>query len=78
MYTIFMLFLQGGIFQLALSPSGTMLAGIDGDGRLTLWDMPSGRMRKSWKIDNQHKLTESFVNSPQTRTRKRLMCNYVP
>ena len=70
MNMIFLFPLQGGICQLALSPSGTMLAGIDGDGQLTLWDMPSGRMRKSWKIDCQHKLTESFVDSPQTRSEK--------
>ena len=62
---------QGGIFHLALSPSGALLVGIDGDGQLTLWDMPSGRMRKSWKLDSQPKIVESeetvFGDNSQAR-----------
>lgn len=36
------------VFQMSISPSGALLATIDVSGRLSLWDLPSFRLKREW------------------------------
>lgn len=38
---------------MSLSPDGALLAVIHFSGRLTLWDVPSLRLRAAWSQDQQ-------------------------
>ena len=41
------------MFRMELSPSGSTLATIDVGGKLSLYDVPSLRLRKSWSAEEQ-------------------------
>ena len=41
------------MFRMELSPSGSTLATIDVAGKLSLYDVPSLKLRKSWSIEEQ-------------------------
>ncbi|XP_065910966.1 NBAS subunit of NRZ tethering complex-like isoform X2 [Dysidea avara] len=41
------------VFRMELSPSGSTLATIDVVGKLSLYDVPSLKLRKSWSIEEQ-------------------------
>ncbi len=47
------MFIQDGVFQMSLSPDGTVLAVIHFSGSLSLWDIPSFKLRGSWKQEEQ-------------------------
>uniref|UniRef100_A0A8C1QUD2 NBAS subunit of NRZ tethering complex n=1 Tax=Cyprinus carpio TaxID=7962 RepID=A0A8C1QUD2_CYPCA len=42
-----------GVFRMSLSPDGTVLAVIHFSGSLSLWDIPSFKLRGSWKQEEQ-------------------------
>ncbi|RXN16918.1 neuroblastoma-amplified sequence [Labeo rohita] len=44
---------QDGVFRMSLSPDGTVLAVIHFSGSLSLWDIPSFKLRGSWKQEEQ-------------------------
>lgn len=44
---------QDGVFRMSLSPDGTILAVIHFSGSLSLWDIPSFKLRGSWKQEEQ-------------------------
>ncbi|TRZ02417.1 hypothetical protein DNTS_034472, partial [Danionella cerebrum] len=44
---------QDGVFRMSLSPDGTVLAVIHFSGRLSLWDVPSFKLRCNWKQEEQ-------------------------
>ena len=39
---------QSLVLQMSMSPSGSLLASIDVSGNLTLWDLPSFRLKRKW------------------------------
>jgi len=41
------------VFRMELSPSGSALATIDVVGKLSVYDVPSLRLRKSWSAEDQ-------------------------
>lgn len=47
------MFTQDGVFRMSLSPDGTVLAVIHFSGSLSLWDIPSFKLRGSWKQEEQ-------------------------
>nr|XP_006006206.1 PREDICTED: neuroblastoma-amplified sequence isoform X2 [Latimeria chalumnae] len=44
---------QDGVFKMSLSPNGTLLAAIHFSGQLTLWEIPSLKLRAEWIQDMQ-------------------------
>ncbi|XP_051954373.1 NBAS subunit of NRZ tethering complex [Xyrauchen texanus] len=44
---------QDGVFRMSLSPDGTVLAVIHFSGSLSLWDIPSFKLRGWWKQEEQ-------------------------
>uniref|UniRef100_A0A8C2IUY8 NBAS subunit of NRZ tethering complex n=1 Tax=Cyprinus carpio TaxID=7962 RepID=A0A8C2IUY8_CYPCA len=44
---------QDGVFRMSLSPDGIVLAVIHFSGSLSLWDIPSFKLRGSWKQEEQ-------------------------
>lgn len=56
---------------MALSPDGQLLASVDGVGRLSVWEVPSGRLRHSWDLQEQPKPTEPHGTMTDTRQRRR-------
>nr|XP_055042803.1 NBAS subunit of NRZ tethering complex [Misgurnus anguillicaudatus] len=44
---------QDGVFRMSLSPDGTVLAVIHFSGSISLWDVPSFKLRGSWKQEEQ-------------------------
>ena len=55
---------------MALSPDGHLLASVDGAGQLAVWEVPSGRLRDTWTIQQQPRPTEShdiLTATPQKR-----------
>jgi hypothetical protein len=51
-YSFVMVF-QDGIFKLCISPNSNLLVSIHHSGKLTLWELPSLRMRQAWPEDDQ-------------------------
>jgi len=47
------MFTQDGVFRMSLSPDSTMLAVIHFSGSLSLWNIPSFKLRGSWKQEEQ-------------------------
>lgn len=47
------MFAQDGVFRMSLSPDGTVLAVIHFSGSLSLWNIPSFKLRGSWKQEEQ-------------------------
>uniref|UniRef100_A0A673JYD9 Neuroblastoma-amplified sequence N-terminal domain-containing protein n=1 Tax=Sinocyclocheilus rhinocerous TaxID=307959 RepID=A0A673JYD9_9TELE len=45
--------INDGVFRMSLSPDGTVLAVIHFSGSLSLWDIPSFKLRGSWKQEEQ-------------------------
>ena len=41
------------MFNMELSPSGSVLATLDVSGNISLYDVPSLRLRKQWSIEEQ-------------------------
>ena len=73
--------LQGGIFCVALSPDGHLLAGVDEAGLLSVWEVPSGRLRNSWTVQQQPRPTEShdtLTATPQGKEKCECGCNSGP
>ncbi|XP_051501521.1 NBAS subunit of NRZ tethering complex-like isoform X3 [Myxocyprinus asiaticus] len=44
---------EDGVFRMSLSPDGTVLAVIHFSGSLSLWDIPSFKLRGCWKQEEQ-------------------------
>ncbi|XP_030627151.1 NBAS subunit of NRZ tethering complex [Chanos chanos] len=44
---------KDGVFRMSLSPDGTQLAVIHFSGSLSLWDVPSFKLRRSWMQEDQ-------------------------
>ncbi|XP_059211796.1 NBAS subunit of NRZ tethering complex [Centropristis striata] len=44
---------KDGVFRMSLSPDSSLLAVIHFSGRLSLWDVPSLRLRATWSQDQQ-------------------------
>ncbi|XP_043920727.1 neuroblastoma-amplified sequence [Protopterus annectens] len=44
---------QDGIFKMSLSPKGTLLAAVHFSGRLSIWELPSLRLKREWTQDSQ-------------------------
>ena len=44
---------KDGIFKMSLSPNKDILVAIHHSGRLSLWDVPSLRCRKTWSHEQQ-------------------------
>src|SRR4029434_10775289 len=44
---------QDGVFRMSLSPDGALLAVVHFSGRLSLWDIPSFKLRASWEQSQQ-------------------------
>ena len=36
------------VLHMSVSPSGSMLASIDASGSLSLWELPSFRLKRKW------------------------------
>lgn len=49
---------QDVIFKMSISPSGDVLAAIHMSGALSLWNLPSLRLRKSWDLQLQPNYTD--------------------
>lgn len=47
------MFTQDGVFRMSLSPDSTVLAVIHFSGSLSLWNIPSFKLRGSWKQEEQ-------------------------
>ena len=41
-------FPQSMVFQMSINPSGSVLASVDVSGNLSLWDLPSFRLKRKW------------------------------
>ena len=52
-FSLFCVLFQGIVFDLSLSPDGDLLAGLDCSGRLTLYDVPSLRVRSVFDCKEQ-------------------------
>ena len=55
---------------MALSPDGQLLASVDGAGRLSVWEVPSGRLRHSWDLQQQPRPTEPHDTMTATQQRR--------
>ncbi|XP_050401138.2 NBAS subunit of NRZ tethering complex [Patella vulgata] len=70
---------QDGIYKMCLSPDGNIIAVIHYSGKLSLWDAPSLRLRKSWLHNEQPFLDE--VNTKEetiNRQKRKVMKELVP
>ncbi|KAL5481498.1 hypothetical protein EMCRGX_G021669 [Ephydatia muelleri] len=66
------------MIQMSLSPSGSLLAAVDLSGQLSMWDVPSLKMRKVWGPQDQcqWKGEEEEFTSFGTSKKKRKKCEF--
>eukprot|EP00731_Ephydatia_muelleri_P015839 Em0009g263a len=69
---------QHCMIQMSLSPSGSLLAAVDLSGQLSMWDVPSLKMRKVWGPQDQcqWKGEEEEFTSFGTSKKKRKKCEF--
>ena len=41
------------MYQMSLSPSGTLLATVAVSGKVCVWELPSFKLSSSWSVDEQ-------------------------
>eukprot|EP00731_Ephydatia_muelleri_P015823 Em0009g247a len=69
---------MGAVAMMSLSPSGSLLAAVDLSGQLSMWDVPSLKMRKVWGPQDQcqWKGEEEEFTSFGTSKKKRKKCEF--
>ncbi|KAK7115948.1 NBAS subunit of NRZ tethering complex-like [Littorina saxatilis] len=67
-----------GVFRLSLSPDGTSLVGLHHSGRLSVWDVPSLRLRHSTPLEEQPGFDEVNAALAENPTKRKKMKDLIP